>query len=116
MSNVTVDNIISHLWNWVRTHKDRDAIKDTTRISSVKYDGYVDSTCVDPLSFTVFELSDKGELVIDSATRLMESEAAFFLFINTRAGAIIAVKNTFENQKKLIKQESVQTMKVKIIK
>ena len=108
MHNHKVDNIINHLWNWVTTVKDRELIKDTTRICTTKFDGYINSTISDPLSFTVFELSDKGELLIDNVTRLVESEAAFFLFVNTKAGWIVAVKNNPENLKRLVKGEPVQ--------
>ena len=67
------------------------------------------------LSFTVFELSDKGELLIDNPQKLVDSEAAFFLFVNPRQGWTFAVKNTLENQKKLIRQEQIQNYKIKII-
>lgn len=90
-------------------------MKDTTRLSKIKYDAYVDSTISSPLSFTVFELSDKGELLIDNPARIVESESAFFLFVNPKHGWTFAVKNTLENQKKLIKQEQIQNYKIKFL-
>ena len=97
------------------TQKDSALVKDTTRLSKIKFDAYVDSTISNPLSFTVFNLSDKGELVIDDTSRLVESEAAFFLFVNTEHGWLFAVKNTLENQKKLIRGEKIQNYKIKIL-
>ena len=97
------------------TSKEASVLKDTTRLSKIKFDAYVDSTISAPLSFTIFELSDKGELLIDNPQRLIESEAAFFLFVNPQHGWIFAVKNTLENQKKLIRQEQIQNYKIKIL-
>lgn len=97
------------------TNKEASVLKDTTRLSKVKFDAYVDSTISTPLSFTIFELSDKGELLIDNPQRLVESEAAFFLFVNPQHGWMFAVKNTLENQKKLIRQEQIQNYKIKIL-
>ena len=85
-----------------------------TNVYSIKYDAYVNSTLSEPLSFTVFELSDKGELMIDSRQRLLESKAAFFLFVNPKTGWIFAVKNTIENQKKIIQNQPIQNFKIKI--
>lgn len=115
MNDPRVGNIIDHLWNWVRTQKNRDVIKDTTKLFKTKFDCYIDSSVSDPLSFSVFELSDKGELLVTNATKLVESEAAFLLFVNTKSGWIVAVKNTQENVKKIIKGESLQSLKVRII-
>lgn len=115
MSDLKTEEIINHLWNWITTIKEQELIKDTTRIYSAKYDGYLDSSPTRPLSFTAFELSDKGELIINDTQKLMESQAAFYIFVNTKSGWIVAVKNTLENQKKLIRKEPVQNMKVRIV-
>ncbi len=115
MDKIKIESIINHLWNWVTTYKDRELVKDTSRVYSTKYDGFINSSAVDPLSFTVFELSNKGELIVDDVNRLMDCEAAFFLFVNTKSGWIVAVKNNYENVKKLMKGEPVQRMKVRII-
>lgn len=116
MKNLITEHIVDTLWNWCRTKKDRNLIKDTTKLYQTKFDCYIESSAVDPLSFTVFEMSDKGELLIEEATRIMESEAAFFLFVNTKAGWMTAIRNTPENQKKLIRQEPIQNIKVRLIK
>lgn len=116
MSNYNnLEDIITFLYKHISTNKDASLLKDTTRLSKIKFDAYVDSTISSPLSFTIFELSDKGELLIDNPTRLVESEAAFFLFVNPNHGWIFAVKNTLENQKKLIRQEQIQNYKIKIL-
>ncbi len=109
------EDLITYLYQNITSSKDRSLLKDTTRLSKVKFDAYVDSTISSPLSFTVFELSDKGELLIDNPQKLVESEAAFFLFVNPHQGWTFAVKNTLENQKKLIRQEQIQNYKIKII-
>ena len=96
------EDIITFLYRHVTTKKDSAIVKDTTKLSKIKYDAYFDSSISNPLSFTVFNLSDKGELIIDNPARLVESEAAFFLFVNSAHGWVFAVKNTLENQKKLI--------------
>ena len=70
------EDLITFLYKSITTKKDIPLLKDTTRVNKIKFDAYVDSTISSPLSFTVFELSDKGELLIDNPTRLMESEAA----------------------------------------
>lgn len=111
----SVDKIITFLYRHVTGFKGYSLIKDTTKLSKIKFDAYVDSTISSPLSFTVFELSDKGELLIDSAERLVGSEAAFFLFVNPEHGILFAVKNTTENQKKLIRKEPIQNYKIKIL-
>ena len=110
-----LEDIITFLYRNMTTQKDSALVKDTTRLSKIKFDAYVDSTISNPLSFTVFNLSDKGELVIDDTSRLVESEAAFFLFVNTEHGWLFAVKNTLENQKKLIRGEKIQNYKIKIL-
>ena len=116
MKNNSRDNIITALYNWVLTAKGTPVVKDTTRLSNTKFDLYIDSSMTAPLSFTVFEMSDNGELIIDEPQKIIESKAAFFLFVNTKTGWISAIKNTTANQKKLIRQETVQNLKVKIIK
>lgn len=116
MSNNKRDNIITALYNWVLTNRGTPVVKDTTRLSNTKFDFYIDSSMVNPLSFTVFEMSDNGELIIDEPQRVIESKAVFFLFVNTKTGWISAIKNTTTNQKKLIRQENVQNLKVRIIK
>lgn len=110
-----LEDIITFLYKHITSFKGSSLVKDTTRLSKVKYDAYIDSTISSPLSFTVFELSDKGELLIDNASRIIESEAAFFLFVNSKHGWTFAVKNTLENQKKLIKQEHIQNYKIKFL-
>lgn len=110
-----VEDIITFLYKQITTHKGTNILKDTTRLSKIKYDAYIDSTISTPLSFTVFELSDKGELLIDDPARIIGSEAAFYLFVNTKHGWTFAVKNTLENQKKLIKQEPIQNYKIKFL-
>ena len=110
-----LEDLITFLYKKITTKKDMSLLKDTTRLSKVKFDAFVDSTISSPLSFTVFELSDKGELLIDNAQRLLESEAAFFVFVNPTHGWMFAVKNTLENQKKLIRQEQIQNYKIKIL-
>ena len=116
MNNFTnLEDLITYLYKNLTSKKDASLVKDTTRLSKIKFDAYVDSTISSPLSFTVFELSDKGELLIDNPARLVESEAAFFLFVNPRQGWTFAVKNTLENQKKLIRQEQIQNYKIKFI-
>ncbi len=110
-----LEDIITFLYKHITSFKGSSLVKDTTRLSKVKYDAYIDSTISSPLSFTVFELSDKGELLIDNASRIIGSEASFFLFVNPLHGWTFAVKNTLENQKKLIKQEQIQNYKIKFL-
>ena len=107
MKQIKMTNLTNNLF--------QNILKDTTRLNKIKFDAYIDSTISAPLSFTVFELSDKGELLIDNPQRLVESEAAFFIFVNPRHGWMFAVKNTLENQKKLIRQEQIQNYKIKIL-
>lgn len=108
------DYLITALYQWLSTFNDKPVLKDTSKIYNVKYDCYLESSIREPLSFTVFELSDKGELMIDNTQRLLESQAAFFVFVNPRSGWVFAIKNNLENQKKLIKQEPIQNFKIKI--
>lgn len=110
-----LEDTITYLYNTVTTKKDAALIKDTSRLSKVKYDVYIDSTVSAPLSFTIFQLSDKGELLIDNPARIVESEAAFFLFVNPEHGWTFAIKNTLENQKRLIRKEPVQNYKIKFL-
>ena len=79
------------------------------------FDAYIDSNLTTALSFTIFELSDKGELIIDKQQRELESHAAFIQFVNPKTGWIFAVKNTLENQKKLLTNQPIQNFKVKIV-
>ena len=109
------DEIITALYKWVTSYKDKELIKDTSNLQ-FKFDPYVISTVSEPLSFTVFKLSEKGELLIDDTSRIIGSQAAFFLFVNPETGWIFAIKNNLENQKKLIKQEPIQNFKIKIIR
>ena len=109
-----IDNIITKLYRWCTTYKGEPLLKDMTRQKNTKFDAFIDSHVTSPLSFTLFELSDKGELQIDSRQRILESEAAFFLFVNPKTGWIFAVKNTLENQKKLLCGEAIQNFKIKI--
>lgn len=110
-----VDEIITKLYKWCTTFKDQAILRDTTRLKNTRYDAFVDSNLSNPLSFTVFELSDKGELIIDSQQRVLESQAAFFLFVNTKTGWIFSIKNTLENQKKLLTNQPIQNFKIKIV-
>lgn len=114
MSNPVVDSIIDKLFQWVTNYKGRDVIKDTTRINC-KYDAFINSNATDPLSFTIFEMSDQGELLIDNVQRLVGSQAAYFLFVNTKTRWMAAVKNNDANQAKLVRKEPVENFKVKII-
>lgn len=115
MSKIKVQMLVDTLWNWFSTKKDRPVVRDTSNIFKIKFDCFFESTASDPLSFSLFSLSDKGELEIDDVQKLAESEAAYFLFLNSRTGWMVAVKNTQENLKKLIKREPIQNMKIKII-
>jgi len=115
MSNLKVQTLVDALWNWFSTKKDRPVVRDTSKIYKVKFDCFFDSTASDPLSFSLFSLSDKGELEIDDVQKLAESEAAYFLFLNPKTGWMVAIKNTQENLKKLIKKEPIQNMKIKVI-
>lgn|SRR5574344_885232 len=109
------DNIITKLYSWCTSFKSQPLLRDTTRLHNTLFDSYIESNITNPLSFTVFELSDKGELIIDSQQKVIESQAAFFLFVNPKTGWIFAIKNTTANQKKIILKEPIQNFKVKIV-
>ena len=113
--NINISNIIDNLWQWLVTNNNRPAIRDTTRVYSIKHDCYIESSVSDPLSFTIFELSDKGELLIDNVARLIDSKAGYFLFVNTEKKFMVMVKNTLENCKKLTRGEKVDNLKVKLV-
>ncbi len=113
--NSQVEEIITALYKWVTTRKGTPIVRDTTALKNTRYDFYLDSAVVNPLSFTVFEMTDSGELIIDEPQRVVESEAAFYIFVNPKTGWVVAVKNTIENQKKLIQQKAFQNLKIKII-
>lgn len=115
MSNAKVSQLVDALWNWFSTKRQRPVIKDVTKVSKVKFDCLIESSLADPLSFSVFPLSDKGELEINDVQKLADSDAAFFLFVNEKTGWMVAVKNTDENLKKLIKKEPIQNLKIKIV-
>lgn len=115
MSKLGTQQIIDTLWGWFSTKKDRPVVRDTTKLSKVKFDCFFESNTADPLSFSVFNLSDKGELEIDDVQKLADSDAAYFLFVNTKTGWMVAVKNTPENLKKLIQKEPIQNLKIKIV-
>ena len=108
------DEIITKLYHWCTSYKEQPLIKDTSKLKNTRFDAFVDSNLSSPLSFTVFELSDKGDLLIDRQQRILESQAAFFLFVNPKTGWIFAIKNTLENQKKLLGGERIQNFKIKI--
>ena len=110
-----IDEIITKLYKWCTTYKEQPVLKDTTRLSKTMYDCYIDSNLSNPMSFNVFELSDKGELIIDKAQRILESQAAFFLFVNPKTGWIFSIKNTLENQKKLLTNQPIQNFKIKVV-
>ena len=110
-----LEDIITFLYKTIKTKKGTNLLKDTSLLKKVKFDAYIDSTMSNPFSFTIFELSDQGELLIDDVQKLMDSEASYFLFVNPRCGWIFAVENTLENQKKLIKKEKIQNYNIKIL-
>lgn len=110
-----MEKILDKLWQWLVTSHNRPAIKDTSNVYSVKYDCFIDSSVSDPMSFTIFELSDKGELLIDDVSRLIESKAVYFLFVNTDKKFMVMVKNTLENCKKLTRGEKLDNIKVKLV-
>lgn len=113
--NGRIDDIITKLYHWCRSYKNQSLIKDTTGLNNTRFDAFIESSASQPLSFTIFELSDKGELLIDSKQRLLESQAAFYLFINPKTGWIFAIKNNSENQQKLLTGNSVQNFKIKLV-
>lgn len=112
---VNLDEIITKLYRWCTTFKDQAVFRDTTRLRNTPFDGYIDSNLTTPLSFTIFELSDAGELIIDKQQRVLESQAAFFLFVNPNTGWIFSIKNTLSNQKKILAREPIQHFKIKIM-
>ncbi len=109
-----IDEIITKLYHWCTSYKEQPLIKDTSKLRNTMFDAFVDSSLSNPLSFTLFELSDKGELLIDRQQRVLESQAAFFLFVNPKTGWVFAIKNTLSNQKKLLNGECIQNFKIKI--
>lgn len=111
----SLDTIITRLYKWCTTFKDQALLRDTSKLRNTMFDAYIDSNLTTPLSFTIFELSDKGELMIDKQQRVLESQAAFFLFVNPKTGWIFALKNTLENQKKLLTNQPIQNFKIKIV-
>lgn len=113
--SATIDNIITKLYQWCRTYRNQALLKDTTGLSNTRFDAFIESSASQPLSFTIFELSDKGELMIDSRQRLLESQAAFYLFVNPKTGWLFAIKNNLENQQKLMTGKAVQNFKIKIV-
>lgn len=115
MADFNTSQLIDALWGWFSTKKGHPVVRDATKISKVKFDCFFESSVSDPLSFSVFSLSDKGELEIDDVQKLAASEAAYFLFVNPKTGWMVAVKNTPENLKKLVRKEPIQNLKVKII-
>ena len=115
MHEIKLSSIIDTLWKWAMTGRDRPALRDTTKVVSVKYDCFLDSSVSDPLSLSIFELSDKGELLVDDVAKLTESKAVYFLFVNSEKKFIVMVRNTLENCKRLVRGEKVDNMKVKIV-
>lgn len=114
MTSQVIDGIIDKLYQWVSTYRGRDLVKDTTRIRC-KYDAFIASSPTEPLSFTIFEMTEKGELLIDDPSRVVGSEAAYFLFVNSPTMWMVAVKNTTANQKKLIRREPLENFRIKLI-
>lgn len=114
MVSQIIEHIIDNLYQWITTYRGQVVLKDTTRIRC-KYDAFLSSSPTEPLSFTVFEMTKQGELVIDEVSRLVDSEAAFFLFVNPESKWVVAVQNTTANQKKLIRKEPLENFRVKFI-
>ena len=110
-----LDNIITKLYHWCTTYKNQAVFRDTTNLRNTPFDGYIESNLTTPLSFTIIELSDKGELIIDKQQLVLESKAAFFLFVNPKTGWIFSIKNTLSNQKKILSGEPIQNFKIKIV-
>lgn len=113
-SNTSLDSLITFLYKEITSNRDNSLIKDTSKLSKVKYDCYVDSSLVEPLSFSVFGLSAKGEYIIDNPQRLLESNAALLLFVNKENKIIFAVKNTIENKKKILAKEETDKLRIKL--
>ncbi|MGD9580080.1 MAG: hypothetical protein AB7V50_01790 [Vampirovibrionia bacterium] len=114
MVNTIRNYIIDKLYQWITNYKERDVVRDTTRIKG-QFDFFIESSVTDPLSFTVFEMTEKGELIVDDPARLVGSQAAFFLFVNVDTKWIVAVKNNTKNQAKLIRKEPLEHFKIKLI-
>lgn len=110
-----IDEIITKMYNWCTTYKDQTLFRDLSKQTNTKFDAYIESSVSSPLSFTIFELSEKGELIIDKQQRILESQAAFFLFVNPKTGWIFAIKNNLENQKKLLSAQPIQNFKIKFV-
>ena len=68
--NSRLDEIITKLYRWCTTFKDQALFRDTTKLRNTMFDAYIDSNLTTPFSFTIFELSDKGELIIDKQQRV----------------------------------------------
>ncbi|UKI41912.1 MAG: hypothetical protein L6V95_02510 [Candidatus Melainabacteria bacterium] len=98
--NYNLDDLITFLYQNVTTYRGATTVRDTTKLRNSKFDCYIDSQMTNPLSFTLFELSDKGELQIDNLQRLIESEAGFLLFVNPKTGWIFAIKKYYSKQEK----------------
>ena len=114
-NNNKTDEIITKLYRWCTTYKDQDLLRDTSKLKNTKFDAFIDSNLTTPLSFTVFELSDKGGLLLDSQQQVIESQAAFFLVFNPKNGWIFAIKIKLETKKKLLTNQPIQNFKVKIV-
>lgn len=114
MVNPIINHIIDKLYQWVTNYKEREVIRDTTKIKG-SFDVFIESTVTDPLSFTIFEMTQQGELIVDEPARVVDSQAAFFLFVNLETKWIVAVKNNMKNQAKLIRKEPLDNFRVKII-
>lgn len=110
-----IEEIITGLYNWCTTFRGQTLLRDMSKLSNTRFDAYIESSVSSPLSFTIFELSQSGELIIDKQQRVLESQAAFFLFVNPKTGWIFAIKNTTENQKKLLCGEPIQNFKIKMV-
>ena len=77
-NNHKIDEIITKLYRWCTTFKDQALFRDTTKLRNTMFDAYIDSNLTTALSFTIFELSDKGELIIDKQQRVLESHRVDF--------------------------------------
>lgn len=109
------DVLITYLYQALIGQKG-PVVKDVTRIPTAKYDCYLQSTPTDSLAFSVFYLSNKGELLVDDVERLTASEASLLLFINPEQDWVVAVRNTVANKGKLVRGEPVdRQFKVKLI-
>lgn len=97
-----IDEIITKLYHWCTSYKEQPLIKDTSKLRNTMFDAFVDSSLSNPLSFTLFELSNKGELLIDRQQRVLESQAAFFLFVNPKTGWVFCNKKYTLQSKKAI--------------